>query len=134
MNLSDPWPRSVLKVRVDGVRGKPAADVITFVVETLGDRQWAVCSHETRETWVLLHLPAGRGYNGEVLDAAGDRASFDDVSRLLSAVETASVAKRRGFVLLLDDEEIGGIVDGRPNKILTAEFLGPWRSRLGLDR
>lgn len=121
------WPRSVLKLRVDGARGPAAARVITAVNHQVGERPWGVSTHETRETWLVLHFPAGRGRAGEPLPAEADRAALADVLRLVGAAETVSVIERRPFVVLLDDEEVGRIADGRASHELTRDVLDPWR-------
>lgn len=130
--LPDGWPRSVLKVRVDGARGPQAAQAIAAVDRIVKDRAWQVSSHENRETWILLHVPAGRSHAGEALPADLDRAAYDDVVGLVGAVGTASVTAKRAFVLLLDDEEVGTVVDGRPSTELERDVLAPWRRQLGL--
>lgn len=127
VELADDWPRSVLKVRVDGARGPVAAKSISFIESMVVDRKWAVSSFETRETWVLLHLPAGRGRQGEPLPPAADRAALGDLLGLLSAVETASLKDRKAFVVLLDDEEVGRVVDGKPSRAFRRDVLDPWR-------
>lgn len=121
------WPRSVLKLRVDGTRGPAAAQVITAVDRIVSARPWTVSTHETRETWLVLHLPAGRNRAGEPLSSDQDRAALDDVLRLIGAAETVSVTERRPFVVLLDDEEVGRVRDGRPSRELVRDVLDPWR-------
>ena len=132
VSLPEDWPRSVLKVRVDGARGPVAAQTISFIEGMVGDRAWKVSTFETRETWVLLHLPAGRGRHGEALPADADRAALTDLLGLLSAVETASLKGRKAFVVLLDDEEVGRVADGRPSRELRRDVLDPWRRSTGL--
>lgn len=132
VRLADDWPRSVLKVRVDGARGPVAAKTISFIESMVADRQWAVSNFETRETWVLLHLPAGRGRQGEPLPPAADQAALTDLLGLLSAVETASLKDRKAFVVLLDDEEVGRVVDGKPSRAFRRDVLDPWRRATGL--
>lgn len=129
--VPDDWPRSVLKVRVDGVRGGPAADAISRIEGLVRDRVWLVSSHETRETWFVLHQPAGRGRSGELLSPAADRAALADFLGLVSAVETASVITHRAFVLLLDDEEVGSVADGRHSRELERDVIAPWREKVG---
>jgi hypothetical protein len=125
--VADDWPRSVLKLRVDGARGPAAAEVISAVDGIVGARPWSVSTHETRETWLVLHFPAGRGRAGEPLPPDQDRAALDDVLRVVGAAETVSVIKRRAFVVLLDDEEVGRVADGRPSRELVRDVLDPWR-------
>lgn len=130
VELPDDWPRSVLKVRVDGVRGGPAAEAIARIEALVADRAWLVSTHETRETWILLHQPAGRGRAGEALPPDADRAALADFLGLIGAVETASVITRRAFVLLLDDEEVGSVADGRHSRELERDVIAPWREKV----
>ena len=125
--VADDWPRSVLKLRVDGARGPAAAEVISAVDRIVGARPWAVSDHETRETWLVLHFPAGRCRAGEPLPLDQDRAALRDVLRVVGAAETVSVTNRRAFVVLLDDEEVGRVLDGRPSRELVRDVLDPWR-------
>ncbi len=132
LEVPDHWPRSVLKVRADGVRGPQAAQAIAAIERIVADRAWKVSRHEDRETWIVLHVPAGRSHDGEALPPALDRAAYDDVVGLVGAVGTASVTAKRSFVLLLDDEEVGTVSGGRPSTELERDVLAPWRRQLGL--
>lgn len=125
--VAEDWPRSVLKLRVDGTRGPEAARAISAVERIVTARPWAVSTHETRETWLVLHLPAGRNRAGAPLSPDQDRAALDDVLRVVGAAETVSVTERRPFVVLLDDEEVGRVRDGRPSRELVRDVLDPWR-------
>lgn len=125
--VADDWPRSVLKLRVDGTRGPAAARAISAVERIVTARPWSVSTHETRETWLVLHLPAGRDRSGAPLPPDQDRGALDDVLRVVGAAETVSVTERRPFVVLLDDEEVGRVRDGRPSRELVRDVLDPWR-------
>lgn len=130
--LPEGWPRtSLLKVRVDGARGALAAQTIAYVARLVSDRRWRVSTCETRETWVLLHLPVGRTDDGQTIPMAADRAALDDLLDLLGAVKTASLMAKRAFVVLFEDEEVGRVAEGRLSTELTRDIIEPWHRTVG---
>jgi len=131
--LPEDWPlNTVVKIRVNGVRGDLAAQTISFAAQMLEDREWLVATCETRETWLILRLPEGRLADGRQLPAEADRAALEDLMATLHAFRTASVKAKRSFVVIFDDEEIGSIGGGDLSHELQRDLLGPWQRNVGL--